>query len=178
MLGVTPLRNGKSHGTLGNLHLLGQARLQTMFNDGGKGSGTSEDLAIEERMRIATEGIIVVDLEVFDAPLVKQTDSDDGASSESAAETAAATATTQKSSKGYLTARARVTSRSMWTDEGRMLAKIRDAAERSVESLGSGARTQRRRAHVRVRGAIRGARVQRQAPGRHRRGAPRVRLAE
>ena len=55
MLGVTPLRNGKSHGTLGNLHLLGTARLQTMFNDGGKGSGTSEDLAIEERMRIATE---------------------------------------------------------------------------------------------------------------------------
>ena len=39
-----------------------------MFNDGGKGSGTSEDLAIEERMRIATEGIIVVDLEVFDNP--------------------------------------------------------------------------------------------------------------
>lgn len=140
MLGVTPLRNGKSHGTLGNLHLLGQARLQTMFNDGGKGSGTSEDLAIEERMRIATEGIIVVDLEVFDAPLVKQTDPDDGASPESAAETAAATATTQKSPKGNLTARARVTSRSMWTDEGRMLAKIRDAAERSVESLGSGAR--------------------------------------
>ena len=68
MLGVTPLRNGRSHGTLGNLHLLGEARLQTMFNDGGKGSGTSEDLAIEERMRIATEGIIVVDLEVFDNP--------------------------------------------------------------------------------------------------------------
>ena len=69
MLGVTPLRNAQSHGTMGNLHLLGEARLQTMFNDGGKGSGTSEDLAIEERMRIATEGIVVVDLEVFDGEL-------------------------------------------------------------------------------------------------------------
>ena len=66
MLGVTPLRNAQSHGLLGNMHLLGEARLQTMFNDGGKGSGTSEDLAIEERMRIAVEGIVVVDLEVFD----------------------------------------------------------------------------------------------------------------
>ena len=136
MLGVTPLRNGRSHGTLGNLHLLGEARLQTMFNDGGKGSGTSEDLAIEERMRIATEGIIVVDLEVFDNP-------------PPAAAAASASAPDADGERppgprggggGYMTARARVTSRSMWTDEGRMLAKIRDASERSVEALESGAR--------------------------------------
>ena len=35
---VRPLRNRQSHGLLGNMHLLGEARLQTMFNDGGKGS--------------------------------------------------------------------------------------------------------------------------------------------
>ena len=121
MLGVTPLRNGRAHGTMGNLHLLGQARLQTMFNDGGKGSGTSEDLAIEERMRIATEGIVVVDLEVFDSMPRRG----DGAESES-------------SGGGFMTARARVTSRSMWTDEGRLLATLREAAERSVEGLEAG----------------------------------------
>ncbi len=41
---------------------------------------------------------------------------------------------------GFMTARARVTSRSMWTDEGRLLANLRDAAERSVEGLETGAR--------------------------------------
>ena len=61
-----PLKNKKAHGTLGNFHRIGSARLQTMFNDGGKGSGTAEDLAIEERMRIATEGVVVVDFEVIE----------------------------------------------------------------------------------------------------------------
>ena len=128
MLGVTPLRNGRSHGTLGNLHLLGEARLQTMFNDGGKGSGTSEDLAIEERMRIATEGIIVVDLEVFDNPPAQDaaaTDAPDG----------------ERRGGGYMTARARVTSRSMWTDEvecsPRFATPRRDPCRRSSRAPGS-----------------------------------------
>ena len=103
MLGVTPLRNGKSHGTLGNLHLLGTARLQTMFNDGGKGSGTSEDLAIEERMRIATEGIVVVDQEVINENLRADAGDGDG---------------DVPRRGGFLKGRARVTSRSMWTDDG------------------------------------------------------------
>ena len=165
MLGVTPLRNGQSHGLLGNMHLLGEARLQTMFNDGGNGSGTAEDLAIEERMRIATEGIVVVDLEVFDGALesrASRSDSDDSEGEGDAASGDAASASAPKpkgqtnargrkgggfvksrrsdSSSGFMTGRARVTSRSMWTDEGRLLANLRDAAERSVEGLESGVR--------------------------------------
>ena len=145
MLGVTPLRNSQSHGLLGNMHLLGEARLQTMFNDGGKGSGTSEDLAIEERMRIATEGIVVVDLEVFDQ-LLQPAVADDGEKEDTeGAEDADASKPGGRSNvvtaaSGFMTARARVTSRSMWTDEGRLLANLRDAAERSVEGLETGAR--------------------------------------
>lgn len=105
LLGVTPLKNKKAHGTLGNFHRIGSAKLQTMFNDGGKGSGTAEDLAIEERMRIATEGVIVVDFEVM--------------------ETA-----------GYaMNARARVTSRGMWTDNGRLLRSLKDAAVNSCAGM-------------------------------------------
>lgn len=35
-------------------------RLQLMYNDGDKAFGTSNELCIEERLRIATNGIIVV----------------------------------------------------------------------------------------------------------------------
>jgi hypothetical protein len=95
-----------------------------MFNDGGKGSGTSEDLAIEERMRIATEGIIVVDMEVFDGQLpMAQGGGDDereqgeegAAEGEEGGEGAPAPA--RRNRFGFMTGRARVTSRSMWTDE-------------------------------------------------------------
>lgn len=168
MLGVTPLRNGQQHGTMGNLHLLGEARLQTMFNDGGKGSGTSEDLAIEERMRIATEGIVVVDVEVFDGELFRAGVADVDADADTDADEAADGGPGDASGAakegggggdggarrtggfrigrgpartgGFMTGRARVTSRSMWTDEGRLLAQLRAAAERSVEGLESGAR--------------------------------------
>ena len=143
MLGVTPLRSSQQHGTMGNMQLLGEARLQTMFNDGGKGSGTSEDLAIEERMRIATEGIVVVDMEVFDGQLFRGDDDnqgDDEAEAEEGDGGGAAAPPRARRMGGFMTGRARVTSRSMWTDEGRLLAHLREAAEQSVEALESGVR--------------------------------------
>ena len=98
MLGVTPLKTKRQHGTMGNFHRVGKARLQTMFNDGGFGSGTSEDLAIEERMRIAVEGVIVCDYEISNA------------------------------GDNLIAGKARVTSRGMWTDDGRLLEAARVAA--------------------------------------------------
>lgn len=105
MLGVTPLAKKKQHGTLGNFHRVGKARLQTMFNDGGIGSGTSEDMAIEERMRIAVEGVIVCDYEIANA-------GDD-----------------------LISAKARVTSRGMWTDDGRLLEACRVAAVQATGDM-------------------------------------------
>ena len=104
LLGVTPLKNKKAHGTLGNFHRIGSARLQTMFSDGGKGSGTGR-FNIEEKMRIATEGVVVVDFEVI--------------------ETA-----------GHaMDSRARVTSRGMWTDNGRLLRHLKEAAVNSCAGM-------------------------------------------
>jgi mRNA degradation ribonuclease J1/J2 len=105
MLGVTPLASKRQHGTMGNFHRIGKARLQTMFNDGGFGSGTAEDLAIEERMRIAVEGIIVCDYEIAN------------------------------NGDNLISAKARVTSRGMWTDDGRLLESVRSSAIAATDQM-------------------------------------------
>ena len=105
MLGVTPLASKRQHGTMGNFHRIGKARLQTMFNDGGFGSGTAEDLAIEERMRIAVEGIIVCDYEITN------------------------------NGDNLISAKARVTSRGMWTDDGRLLESVRSSAIAATDQM-------------------------------------------
>lgn len=64
MLGVSPLRNGRQVGRLGHFQLLGEARLQNMYNDGSNGSGTGDDLALEDRRRLAFEGLVVATLKL------------------------------------------------------------------------------------------------------------------
>ena len=151
MLGVTPLRNGQSHGLLGNMHLLGEARLQTMFNDGGKGGpARPEDLAIEgggggahahrrrgyRRRRPGGFRRWRRDPETAS----DDSDSEPSRSTRGGFVKKRSAGSQPRVVSGFMTARARVTSRSMWTDEGRLLANLRDAAERSVEDLEGGAR--------------------------------------
>ncbi len=59
MLGCGALRSRNAHGRLGNFQLLGEAKLQNMYNDGGNGSGTRDDLALEDRKKLANEGLVV-----------------------------------------------------------------------------------------------------------------------
>ena len=140
------LRNSQTHGLLGNMHLLGEAP-PAMFNDGGKGSGTSEDLAVEEHAH-HTEGIVVVDLEVFDGAL--------RAGRMPSTRPRTAPRGYDKTGRGFMAGRARVTSRSMWTDEGRLLAHLREAAEKSVrDSRTARARAVERTAASAVRFACR-----------------------
>ncbi|KAJ6418111.1 hypothetical protein OIU84_001489 [Salix udensis] len=58
MLGVSHLRNRRvlSNGFVS----LGKENLQLMYNDGDKAFGTSTELCIDERLKIATDGIVVV----------------------------------------------------------------------------------------------------------------------
>ncbi|KAJ8748085.1 hypothetical protein K2173_004495 [Erythroxylum novogranatense] len=60
MLGVSHLRNRRvlSNGFIS----LGKENLQLMYSDGDKGFGTSTELCVDERLRIATDGIIVVSI--------------------------------------------------------------------------------------------------------------------
>jgi len=57
MLGVSPLRNRR---VLSNgFSPLGKENLQLMYSDGDKAFGNAEELCIDERMRIALDGIII-----------------------------------------------------------------------------------------------------------------------
>lgn len=65
MLGCAPLRSGAQHGRFGTLQLLGETKLQNMYNDGSNSSGTKDDLALEERVRLAHEGLVVATLRLY-----------------------------------------------------------------------------------------------------------------
>ncbi|KAL2515108.1 RNA-metabolising metallo-beta-lactamase family protein [Forsythia ovata] len=63
MLGVSHLRNRRvlSNGFIS----LGKENLQLMYSDGDKAFGTASELCVDERMRIASDGIIVVSMEIL-----------------------------------------------------------------------------------------------------------------
>ena len=68
MLGIAPLRNRNAHGTLGSMQLLGETRLQNMYNDGTNSSGSKDDLCLEDRVRLANEGLVVATVRIFRNP--------------------------------------------------------------------------------------------------------------
>ena len=68
MLGVAPLRSRNAHGTLGSMQLLGETRLQNMYNDGTNSSGTKDDMCLEDRVRLANEGLVVITVRIFRNP--------------------------------------------------------------------------------------------------------------
>ncbi|XP_047173954.1 ribonuclease J-like [Vigna umbellata] len=95
MLGVSHLRNKR---VLSNgFTSLGKENFQLMYSDGEKAFGTSSELFIDERMRIALDGIIVVSMEIFrpqnlDSPV-------------------------ENTLKGKI----RITTRCLWLDKGKLL---------------------------------------------------------
>eukprot|EP00850_Spirogloea_muscicola_P004499 SM000019S05043 [mRNA] locus=s19:621691:627160:- [translate_table: standard] len=128
MLGVSPLRNGR---VLSNgFSILGREKLQLMYNDGDKAFGTAADLAIEERMQIASDGIVVVSIELQrdepeevaesgpDSLLDEELSGDDEGDIES------------YGLKGVV----RVTSRCLWVDSGKLLEVMQRAADFALAS--------------------------------------------
>lgn len=111
MLGVTPLRNGGAEGLMGNLTSLGKTNLQNMYNDGGKASGTAEDMALADRQRISIEGLIVAAVEFTRIH------------------------PRQKSSEGSLLASSRIITRALWTFSGRLSEQLRAAVIRICGEL-------------------------------------------
>lgn len=111
MLGVTPLRNEGKNGKMGNLTTLGQTYLQNMYNDGGKASGTAEDMALADRQRIAAEGLIVAAVEFTRIH------------------------PRRRSSSGSLHASSRIITRALWTFSGRLSEQLRAAVMRVCSEL-------------------------------------------
>lgn len=66
MVGVYERRN-KDHVSSGSMQLLGRADLFKFYNDGGKGTGTATEMALEERTVLANEGIVIVSVDVVRA---------------------------------------------------------------------------------------------------------------
>ncbi|TKY55313.1 Ribonuclease J [Spatholobus suberectus] len=108
MLGVSHLRNRRvlSNGFIS----LGKENLQLMYSDGEKAFGTSSELFIDERLRIALDGIIVVSMEIFrpqnlDSPV-------------------------ENTLKGKI----RITTRCLWLDKGKLLDALHKAAHAALSS--------------------------------------------
>lgn len=107
MLGVSHLRNRR---VLSNgFSSLGKEELQLMFSDGDKAFGTSSELCVDERLRIATDGIIVVCMEILRPQNIN------GSS---------------QSLKGKI----RITTRCLWLDKGKLLDALYKAAHAALSS--------------------------------------------
>lgn len=108
MLGVSHLRNRRvlSNGFIS----LGKENLQLMYSDGDKAFGTSTELCIDERLRIASDGIIVVSMEILRP---QHTDGQSG-----------------NSLKGKI----RITTRCLWLDKGKLLDALHKAAHAALSS--------------------------------------------
>ncbi|KAL1160368.1 hypothetical protein V6Z11_A07G060500 [Gossypium hirsutum] len=108
MLGVSHLRNRK---VLSNgFSSLGKENLLLMYSDGDKAFGTSTELCIDERLRIASDGIIVVSMEILRPQKI------DGI--------------IENSLKGKI----RITTRCLWLDKGKLLDALHKAAHAALSS--------------------------------------------
>ncbi|KAJ7956067.1 Ribonuclease J [Quillaja saponaria] len=108
MLGVSHLRNRRvlSNGFIS----LGKENLQLKYSDGDKAFGTSSELFIDERLRIALDGIIVISMEIF------RPQSLDGVM--------------ENTLKGKI----RITTRCLWLDKGKLLDALHKAAHAALSS--------------------------------------------
>nr|KAJ0228057.1 hypothetical protein LSAT_V11C100032530 [Lactuca sativa] len=110
MLGVSHLRNRRvlSNGFIA----LGKENLQLMYSDGDKAFGTSADLCVDERMKIATDGIIIVSIEIMRPQSTENT------------------ALLKETIKGKI----RITTRCLWNDNGKLLDALHSAAHAALSS--------------------------------------------
>lgn len=47
------------------MSVIGEAKLQLFYNDGHKGTGTADEMALEERSKLAVDGIVVASIDVM-----------------------------------------------------------------------------------------------------------------
>ncbi|XP_058102274.1 ribonuclease J-like [Magnolia sinica] len=108
MLGVSHLRNRR---VLSNgFALLGKENLQLMYSDGDKAFGTSSELCLDERLRIASDGIIVASMEIL------RPKNADGLS------------------RPRIKGKIRITTRCLWLDKGKLLDALHKAAHAALSS--------------------------------------------
>ncbi|MCL7026554.1 hypothetical protein MKW94_023180 [Papaver nudicaule] len=112
MLGVSHLRNRRvlSQGYANGLIPLGKENLQLMYSDGDKAFGTSSELCIDERLRIATDGIIVVSMEIMRPE------------------------TSNSAVAPTIKGKIKITTRCLWLDKGKLLDALHKTANAALSS--------------------------------------------
>ncbi|KAL3161242.1 hypothetical protein ABBQ38_009606 [Trebouxia sp. C0009 RCD-2024] len=130
MIGVHHRRNGNVVSTTGasvkGMQLLGEVKLRMLYNDGNKGTGSDEEMGIEERQQLAVEGIVVAAVDVVRGVSAGGPPQDPSSSS---ADVSSAARPSQ------LRAQIRVTTRAMWVDNGRLLEVLHKVSDAAVKRL-------------------------------------------
>ncbi|XXG45032.1 hypothetical protein AAC387_Pa02g0226 [Persea americana] len=108
MLGVSHLRSRRvlSNGFIS----LGKENFQFMYSDGDKAFGTSQELCIDERLRIASDGIIVVSMEIL-----RPQNAD-------------------HSLRTCIKGKIKITTRCLWLDKGKLLDALYKASHAALSS--------------------------------------------
>ena len=132
--------------------LIGEAQLTMFYNDGGRGTGTAAEMALDERARLAADGVVVAAVDVLrsfgsggpKAAAAAAAASGDEASPSASASTSSSSGNGSSNSSSpssgnnlpaRMRARVRVTTRAMWGDNGRLLERLVVSAERAVARL-------------------------------------------
>lgn len=122
MLGVYERRNARVV-SQGSMQLVGEASLLAFYNDGGKGTGTAAEMAMEDRVTIANEGVVVCAIDLIRAHTKEDL------------QQAALVKDLYDPAYRRLSGAIKVTSRAMWTNKGHLLAELHKSAERTLSQL-------------------------------------------
>lgn len=97
--------------------MLGEVKLQELFNDGMFGTGTTDDMALRERNRLAQNGLVVIAVDIS-RPARRGNDA----------------------GEGRLRCKLKVTARGMWTDDGRLLKELHTVCLAALQPAPSNSR--------------------------------------
>ncbi|CAK0785256.1 hypothetical protein CVIRNUC_008462 [Coccomyxa viridis] len=136
-LGVAPKRNGKTVSS-GSMQVLGEAALRLFYNDGNKGTGTADEMALEERAALALEGCVIADVAVV-RPSRPPSQQRQAPTSDASAAPEDQHEQEEDQAQQRLRARVRVKTLAMWTDQGRLGQELCKAAEAAVMRLAADA---------------------------------------
>lgn len=148
MLGTWERRNGRTIST-GSMANLGEVPLTNYYNDGNKGTGTAREMALEQRQHLAVEGVVIAAIDVIRDPRLIAM----------AVSRVAGRGTNQKAGTGNslenmnkipmdsaedmarqtLSAKIRVTTKAMWTDQGRLERELYEVIDSSIKRLAADA---------------------------------------
>ena len=108
-------------GQVGTIRKIGEVDLYKYYNDGYHGTGPSEEMGIDERLRIGTDGILIISVAILRPAGIaaRQRNTKPGDFGEGV----------------QLKARYRIQSRAMWTDRGRLVDILESKLDLCVAGL-------------------------------------------